>query len=113
MTTYHIPPADYTAIIDAIRKSEDWRDDGTRETLTLELRVPNVNISITRYVSGVWGCGGTYGDERERLYEVTGEDYEVTSFECFDAEDNDIPSDFDKSRIEGALSWPRCKTKAA
>jgi hypothetical protein len=113
MNTYHFTDTDYTAIVKAIRKSYKWRDDGIRERLTLELDKPNIIIDITRYVSGVWTVGATFGDEKERTFEVTGEEYEVTSFECFNDANNDIHSDFDRLRLSEALSWPRHKAKAA
>lgn len=117
MTKYTFTPEDYASLAKAIRESDEWRDEGIRERLTLELDSPNVRIVLTRYVSGHWEVGGTYdgicGHEEERLYTVDGEAYEVRGFESFDADDWCQDSDFDARRLCEILDWPKAKRRAA
>jgi len=105
MTPYHFTPADYDKIVEAARKSDEWRedfDDSTIERLSLTLDAPRVNIDLTRYISGDLD----HGDRSTPPYfEVTGESYEVTYFALFDEEDNDIHSDFDGERLADLLNW--------
>jgi hypothetical protein len=100
---YKFTDSDYEAIVKAVRgENNGWRDvrfNSLHERLTLELDKPNVLISIDRYVRGEQDCVG------DGYFDVRGEVYEVTSFEFFDAEDNDIPSNFDGKRLAGMLSW--------
>jgi len=115
--TYHFTPADYDKIVEAARKSDEWRDNGTNESLVLELDSPRVMVRIVRYldIRHVEGAvyHGAYGREVEYIPHVEREIYTVTDFAYYDENDNDQPSDFSPRRLCGAFDPRKANKKCA
>ena len=97
MTVYRFSDDDYLKIAEAVldAKYPDRWSIGDYEEITLSDPIPGVEITVRHWEDGHWAVGGSddYG-RREMLWEATGHHYVVESFEFFDDEGNDSPSDF-------------------